>query len=695
MAGITGSVNTRGCGAGSRFWPIVLLAGTLTVVLAAAPAAAQEPEESLIEAFEDALEEEAPLGAFAGDIQVVEAFEALFSGKFIRARELTEQILTRDPESIPGHCLLGIIHHRSEGNLPLALYHLKRSRRLLERRYGRIPFDDSMIGWHSLAITELAAVSGSMGRHRDKVRYLLEYDALYEPSYPADRSWPLMRLRRYDAALAAAIAGLERVDQPDQIATARTALCAIEAEQQHRQEAYEACLTAAAMGRQESLGGPTVLTNAAEAALGVLRFDEAEDLTLEAAEHFVTGTVSNPWLDLMLLYLGEGRISEALDALRRMFDWRNRQPAVIDEQNRAETDLASALFLVVAGHPVEAARITTRTLARPDRTGYTSSESEQMEAASALVDRVAQGLAAELAAEAASYASLGAAVLARLESQRRRLRAWTSGRRAAALLADERILLATLRPYLAGAVEIPEWIAPELCAILGPGVVSAALGKARERETLAAASGYFRAWEAEIALLQGRARDAVAASRRALAELPSSELLLRARVAAIGAQAALEAGAGSEAIELFDHALQIDPGVVRRLGAALPTAFEATPGPIAEAAVGLLRRSPRFVRARGGFRVRVEGLADAGTACLVGPRGTVLACAEAVARAGEGTVDVARRLARELHAAAFAPRIDLTQADLRSLDGSPTAGGGRSRERLKTVLSELVGDGDD
>jgi len=664
--------------------------------LATVPAAAQEPEEPpLVDALDEVFAEESPLDAFAGDAQVVEAFEALYSGRFIRARELTEQVLARDPDSIAGHCLLGIIHHRAEGNLPVALYHLKRSRRLLEQRYGRIPFDDGIIGWHSLAITELAAVSGSMGRHRDKVRYLMEYDALYEPGFPADRSWPLMRLRQYEAARAAAIAGLELVDQPDQIAAARTALCAIEAEQQHRLAAYEACRSAAEFERLEAQPGPTPFTNAAEAALGMLRFDEAEKLILEGAEHPVSGTVSNPWLDLMLLYLGEGRISEALDAMRRMFVWRNRQPAVIDEQNRAETDLASAIFLVVAGHPVAAARITTRTLDRPDRTGYTSSESEQMEAATALVDNLAQGLAAELASEEASYAPFWDAALARLEARRRRLRAWASGRRAAALLADERTLLATLRPYLAGAVEIPEWIAPELCSILGPGVVSAALGKARARETLPAASGYFRAWETEIAWLQGRARDAVALSGQALAELPSSELLLQARVAAIGAMAALEAGAGSQAIELFDRALQLDPGVVRRLGAALPTSFEATPGPIAEAAVAALRRSPRFVRAAGGFRVRVEGMHDAGTACLLGAQGTVLACAEVIPRAGEATDDVARRLARELHDAAFAPRIDLTQADLRSLDGSPTAAGGRSRERLRSVLSELAGGNED
>ena len=54
--------------------------------------------------------------------------------------------------------------------------------------------------------------------------------------------------------------------------------------------------------------------------------------------------------------------------------------------------------------------------------------------------------------------------------------------------------------------------------------------------------------------------------------------------------------------------------------------------------------------------------------------------------------DMARCLAGEFHDVAFAPRLDLTQADLRSLDGSPTAAGGRSSERLRSVLSDLVGE---
>ena len=67
-----------------------------------------------------------------------------------------------------------------------------------------------------------------------------------------------------------------------------------------------------------------------------------------------------------------------------MLAWRRKQPAYMDEQNRAETEMASAIFLIVAGHPGDAARITARALDRPDRTGFTSSETEQMEAAAAL-----------------------------------------------------------------------------------------------------------------------------------------------------------------------------------------------------------------------------------------------------------------------------------------------------------------------
>ncbi len=665
------------------------------LLLLAAPLLAQPPAEDVVDPFSQALEAaevDAMPPGFGTGAAIAAAWRALDENKYVRAREIAEQILEEDPDSIAGHAVIGYVQHRAEGNLPIALYHLKRSRDLFEQRYDPRQAEDAPWRWHAVAIGELAQVSGEMGRHEDKVAYLLERDELYQPPWPADRGWPLMRLRRYEDARRAVEEAFELGD-PGQIASARTALCAIEAEQQRREAGYEACKSAADYERQASLGGPTPFTNAAEAALGMLRMDEAEQLIMEATEKFYSGTVSNPWLDLMHLYLAEGRAPAALDALRRMLEWRRRQPAFMDEQNRAETELASAIFLIVAGRPEEAARITARALDRPDRTGFTSSESEQMEAAAALVDQLAHRTMAELKSEQASWASFFDAVKARLEARRARLRAWSSGRRAAALLADERILLATLRPYLAGSIEIPEWIEPELNAVLGPGVVAAAIDRARAQETLAEARGYFSAYESEVAYLQGRHRAALELADEALETLPSNEALLRARVAALAAQAASEIGLHSRAFELFDLAFQLDPGVIRRLGLALPATFPPAEGQVAAAARRLLQRSPRFRRVAGGYRVMVEGDEKSARAYLVDPQGTRLAYAGVKARAGEDPGDLARRLAAELHEAAFAPRLDLTQADIRSLDGSPTAGGGRSSERLRSVLTELVAEG--
>ncbi len=671
---------------------ILLLAGWCAL-----PVAAQPPPEDFSEALEEAIEAVdmtmVPEG-FGADPMAAAAWQALYFRKYVRAREIAQRMLEEDPQSIPGHCLMAMVHHRAEGNLPIALYHLERSRELSAARYGEPPTIDAPWFWHAQALFELAFVSGEMGRHEDKVAYLLERDELYEPRMPADRGWPLMRLRRYEEARAAAEEALLDAD-PLQVASARTALCAIEAEQQDREAGYDACLAAAEHARDTEMDRPTPFANAAEAALGMLRMDVAETYLQDATKRFRSGTVSNPWLDLTLLYVAEGRTAEALETVREMMKWRRKQPPFMDEQNRAETRMTSAIFLIVAGRPEAAARITARTLDRPDRTGFTSSESEQMEAAAALVDALANRAAAQLAAERASWSPLGEAFLAHLEALRHRHRAWSSGRRAAALLVDERILLATLRPYLAGSVEIPEWIEPDLADLIGPGVTTAAVAEARRRETLGEAEGYFLAFEAEAAYLRRRYADAMRLADEALAALPGSEILLRARMATRGAQAALERGVLSRAVELFDQAWQLDPGVLRRLGARLPTRFESTPDPIARSAEKLLRRSPRFREAAGGFRVRIEGSGEGGSASLLGPGGTVLAIAQVSPRAGdEGGDDLARRLAAELHAEAFAPRLDLTQSDIRSLDGAPTAsGGGRSSERLKSVFSELTDEG--
>lgn len=633
-------------------------------------------------------------GAFDEDMWAYAVRDALSRRKYVRARELTRQILDRDPDSFVGHCLMGIVFHRAEGNLPRAYFHMGRSRELFEGRFGAMPQESDPWPWHAQSILGLAIIAGEMGRHEEKIELLLEHDQLYSPPTVADRGWPLMRLRRYEEARRAVTEALQLEDE-DQVAHAMTALCAIEAELQNREASYQACKDAAAYERERDFIGPTPFTNAAEAGLGMLQFAEAESHILEGASHFVDGTVSNPWLDLTQLYLSQGRVTEALDAVREMFKWRLRQPPYMDEQNRAETEMTSAIFLLVAGHPLEAARIVGRAMARPDRTGFTSSESEQLEAASALVDSVVHRVAAAMASEDAAAASWRDGLSLRWAALDHLRRSWSSGRRAASLLAEDRFLLSTLRPYLAGGIELPEWLKIELVGLLGSGVVEVALGTVESQETLPEAEAYFQGLRAEASCINGRWQRCLEEAEAARQSLPGAELLLRARISARAAGAALKLGQRRLALELLDETMQIDPGVMRRVGLALPTRFEVAGNDAATSAAAVaLQASPRFKKDSedGAFAVRVEGGEGRTQACLIGPRGTRLACAQVRQRAGEKPVDIGRRAAAELQREAFAPRLDLTQADLRSLDGSPTAAGGRSHQKLRQVLKDVTGD---
>lgn len=667
----------------------LLILGLVAVTLSPLAAQEQDPIDELAGKPEGFQMSRMPEG-FGGGPMARVAWRAIRNGEYVRAREAARRLLQEDPKSIPGHCVLGLVQHHGEGNLAIALYFLERCRELFEARYGPAPTPDDPWLWHSLAISQAAYVNGEMGRHEGKLRLLLERDALYPPERPADRGWPLMRLRRFDAARKT-VAEAYATGVPEQIMEAKTVLCAIEAEQRRRRASYEACVAAAEFDRQYGIRDPVAFTNAAEAALGVLETDQAEEWIRAATERFRTPTVANPWLDLANLYVAEGRLPEALDAVRKMFEWRRRQPPAMDEQNRAEAEMTSALFLIVAGHPQAAARIVGRALERPDRTGFTSSQSEQMDAALALADRLANRAVAELLAEEASWSDLSDALGFRAAAWQRRWRAWSSGRRAAALLEDERMLDSTLRPYLAGSIEIPEWAEPEIAALAGTGIVQAALREARRREDLEGSEGYFLAYDAEIAFRRRRWAEALSFAEDALAALPAAEVLLQGRMAGLGAGAAHRLGDIRRAVELYDRAMQIDPGTIRRLGLALPTRFVASQGQVAERALGYLRRSPRFDEAVAGFTVRVTQTGNDAEAMLLGAGNSVLARVQVTPSAGEDARALARRLASELHAAAFAPRLDLTQADIQSLDGAPTVGADRSTARLESVLSEIFG----
>ncbi len=628
-------------------------------------------------------------GALPEGFSEPEAFLALLSnesGRHIRAREQAEAILAKNPDSVAGHVVLGLALHRGEGNLGLARYQYRKALRLFQEQHG-VPTEDTPWSWQLIAYNGLADVNGDMGRDEEKLEVLEERDRYYGYQ-PVHRAWSLMRLGRYEEAVDAAERTLLRAEEPAVLGDARTSLCGIAGELLERAQARERCLEAVELAARSGMSNPVYFSNAAEAALGVLAFDAAERLYLDATRVPTYGTPANPWMELTRMYVAQGRSGEARDAMRRMFAWRASQPAIIDAQTRSAIDLTSAGFLLAAGRPRQAARIAARGVDRPDRQGSISFSPGARAAGAALMDRVANLTAAEQRWEEVSWLPWNEAWRARVAALEHSLRAWWSGRRARGLLADERTLLHSVIPYASGSVVIPEWLQPELVEVVGAGPVAAVLEQAPLVEPVLGDEGYLFALQAEVAHQRGRPEEAVLLAQRALAVLPRAEVLLRARVAARGGQDAMATGQRSVALDLFDRALQGDPGVMRRLGIALPCVFDVETGGMADRAGELLAGSPRLREAGFGFRVRTSSEGDVVESCLVGPSGSLHACARVAPEPGETEEAQVRRLAAEFHTAVLAPRVDLTQADLDSLDGSTTVVGIRGTERARELLAE-------
>jgi hypothetical protein len=653
--------------------------------VAPGPDAAGENEADA--AGEGALADALVRAGLGDDADALRALRALKGGRPIEAREIAEARLAADPRDFPAHCILGQVLATSEGNLARALRHFGQCRALFEARYG-LPAESTPWVWHAAALEGFVRIATDMGRYDEALEAIGAIERLYDGERRHERSWVLAKTGHLREARALVQTALTESADPAERASAFQVLCFLAAEQREPEASYAACRAAVELAGADA--DPVYWTNAAEAAEGVLRVDEAERFLVEATRREFPGSLAAPWGDLAHLYLYEGRLAEAVGAVREARTASRRLRAYENAQTRAWHDLVAAGVLLAAGHPEDAARLADRAELQPDRLGRVSTDEREVAAAVALVDRLASRTAAAERMELASYAPLWPSLRARAEALWHRLEGWRAARRAAALYTDAQLLSSRLEPHAPGYVELGEWMELDLVQIVGPGALAVALDRARGRGLLDGERGYERAFEAEIASARGRHAEALAAAEAALARLPAWEAMLRARVAATGAAAALASGDDARALALLDLVFQLDPGAVRRAELALPARIEASSGPLAAETARLLRRSPRLREASRGFRVEIAEQGAGARACLASAGGVVLQCAEVEPVPDEAPSATARRLAAAFHRRAFAPRIDLSQADLRALDGSTTVAAEHARENMKIILRDVL-----
>lgn len=618
------------------------------------------------------------------------------SYQLVKLREEARAILKDNPKSFAGHYLFGFSLHNSEGDLPRAKFELNRAKELFVARYTAKPGMDDPWGWYERILLELVQVNAEMDAYQDQVDTLDQYVDLAvslsgqkPPNILAAYAWPLMKLGRESQARAK----LKQASTQDDELTRTTylnTLGALEMEYGHPRESYarfkELIEQVQVNGWTQSA---TYLRNLGEAAAGIGQYDEAERLYSEATGHFDSFTYSNPWSDLTFLYLGQARFPEAIDALKKTHQWRFAVRPFLAQQNWALDQHITAELLLQLGETHKGLEIAENIVRRPDRQGGDSIQRDQKEAGNLLLYR------SLLVAEAARLKESllwthgldwWKAVLRRRELL---MRAKVAEIEIKAVVTNHDRIAASLRPFYAPrTIVVEDWHRPDLVAIYGAGVTAAALAEieAHPPESIEWEKPSLDVIRAEIAYQTGDEAKAIEGLQAAIPELGEARAVLRARAEARLAGLLFDQDQFERAMEVATRVFDTAPAMLRHLGIKVPIHFTSDDDAISKEVSRALAKSPRFYRDSRGFQVQVSQRGGTVIASLSTPKGALLAEASCrvqdPSRQGLSATD---ELVQRFHQRAFAPKVDLSQKDINSLDGSTLTESRRSDRAREAI----------
>lgn len=591
----------------------------------------------------------------------------------LEARDAARAYLAGHPDSFLACEVIGIVYLNAEGDLPRALYYFTRARNLMEAKYRNFRDPAAPGGFYAATLHFLHQTQYRMERYPESLATLGALERVTGLKLPAEYAWPLMRMGRYREARAR-IEEARATGDPRQLTTALNTLGALESELDHPEVAFATHMEVHDLLKGRGEPDCSIIRNCGNGALELGRFKEAEELFLEASDHFAPGTVSNPWGDLAELYLLEERIPEAVDAVKRMHQWAWRTLPVMSGTHWNLRQTLTGGLLLSCGCTEEALALARRVSDRPDRHATGSVRQGQWEAGTQLF--LFQALRDALArdAEAWSFEPWKRRPALLLQRSRHALEAALARRTCGTLLMESRERFSQTLRYLAPQdVEVVPGSASLLPAVAGPGVVEAECrallarrGPAADRER-----GYVGLALAGARLERGDARGALEALAQAGPGLPAECARLHIQLLAMRAEALLALGDRNAALGPLADVMERDGGEVRRRGLALPCSIAAQ-GPVAARAASLLAGSPRLDPGRGGFRVVVAPGPGGGLqGGLDAPEGAVL-CRFTVPP-GKDADATAREFCRQFHRKAFGPKLDLSQQQIRSIEGSTLA----------------------
>jgi predicted Zn-dependent protease len=524
-----------------------------------------------------------------------QAYKAAQEENYVEARELAEKVLIANPDAVVARFVLARVQCRGEQNLPRALFEVREARYRLEKAGQANPGDADAREWYLRVLDLEEEILGDMDRRDEQLQALALLEQVYQPM-PWARVFALIKLKRADEAT-------ELLDQlekegnwPIRCLNERFMIANLKKDYE---EAYR-------LGKRmtEKMPHSGVLwSNFGNICLTTLRPEEAERAYTKSATGAEHDFNNSAFIKLAGLNTAQGRFQEAWAAIKNGQRERGRREAYTLQQDQSVADRCIAEMLLATGHGIAAERFARRAWDRPRRLGSnTGSDSGERYASAFLLREVLRTRIEELREEDARTGRLTPSP----QREALALEVWTLEEQMLREFGDLEFVQDSMLPGAAS-----DWIGLSLLDILPAGVAMEMQRQARALLNTPHAEPYFDAHDAALALRAGRKTEALEAAKRALEKLPLvHERLLRARVAAIGAEAARRLGRIEEYRSLASQALRDGPQVFRMVDVAIPVCVSDDGSPLAHRLAQQLLRSPRFRDDPDGFRIQVRRSGD-------------------------------------------------------------------------------------
>lgn len=650
------------------------------------------------------------------------AFADVSNGRYITARNKAENLLKENSDAIGATYIMGLVFWEGEGNLLRALTFMKKALARFEKEYcdpkTGIPTQSEDQMWHQRMLRELARLYSDLDDREAEIDVHTRLAEIYHTALGIDAVWALMKLDRFDEATEIAKKTIENNNNEEYwIDTAYNNLTAIADARHEHLQAYEESLKSVRYSAGRSC---VVLTNHARSLMIMLRFDEAIEFLQKARKAKENDCVSNPYEELSAIYLLDTQWQKAISAMLKA-----RKQTVeprLYAQTESKTRSYTADIFYAMGFAEKAWELYNTVMDAPQRLGYDSLLKEQLLLSQRLVfyaisvdylkrldEHIQAWISDHFFYRLASLESLDLLGLFKSEHLKTVSDLYETRNRV------QRILWATHQKIFKDALvlkNIRSLIVPMY--IFSPQynfIIVDSIGRktaeflvdyqekslnSKEVEMIQPIIDHFRAY---IAFRNGDDESALNYIQSYRKNVRPRMTLLDQQVQLIYAAVKMRQNDRDEAYDAMAKVYSVAPSLFRQFDLPLPVYWESrTSGvPNGDAIKKMILSSKRFVEMSDApFRIAFDTTNDGMLQiCLNSSMGTRYACSSIDTRDYDLPKDTQIPLPEivdNFYHAAFSPKVDLSQSDLHSLDGSPVqVSADQALEKLMKASDARIG----